>query len=136
MRYMLDTNTLVYVLNARSRHQALIERFRQESVHNMVFSSVALAELRYGVEKSVRHDANRAALRRLLDTLNVVPFDQRAAERYGTVRTRLEAAGTPIGPLDTMIAAHAACLNLILVTNNVREFSRVQGLHVENWIAD
>lgn len=136
MRYMLDTNTLVYVLNARPNHQAVIERFRQESARDMVLSSVTLAELRYGIEKSVRQEPNRVALRRLLGALNAVPFDANAAERYGTVRTRLEAAGTPIGPLDTLIAAHALCLGLILVTNNAREFSRVQGLRVENWIAD
>ena len=135
MRYMLDTNTLVYVLNARPHHQAVIERFRQENAYDMVSSSVTLAELRYGIEKSARHASNRAALRRLLGTLNVVPFDERAAEHYGTTRTRLEATGAPIGPLDTMIAAHALCLGLILVTNNTREFSRVQGLRVENWIA-
>ena len=134
MRYMLDTNTVVYVLNARPRHQAVIERFRLESPRDMVVSSITLAELRYGIEKSERRDANRPALRRVLSALNVVPFDERAADRYGAARARLEADGTPIGPLDTLIAAHALCLGLILVTNNTREFSRVDGLRMENWV--
>ena len=134
MRYMLDTNTVVYVLNARPRHQAVIERFRQEDSRDMVVSSVTLAELRYGIEKSVQRDTNRSALRRLLGALNVVPFEERAANRYGAVRARLETEGQPIGPLDTMIAAHALCLDLTLVTNNTREFSRVHGLRVENWV--
>ena len=134
MRYMLDTNTVVYVLNARPRHQAVIERFRQEDSRDMVVSSITLAELRYGIEKSGQRDSNLAALRRVLDALNVVAFEERAADRYGAVRARLEAAGQPIGPLDTLIATHALCLDLILVTNNTREFSRVPGLRVETWV--
>lgn len=134
MRYMLDTNTVVYVLNARPRHQAVIERFKLENPRDMVVSSITLAELRYGIEKSERLDASRSALRRMLDVLNVVPFDERAADRYGAARARLEVDGKPIGPLDTLIAAHALCLDLILVTNNAREFSRVHGLRVENWV--
>ena len=134
MRYMLDTNTLVYVLNARPRHQAVIERFKHEKPRDMVVSSVTLAELRFGIEKSALRDTSHLALRRVLEALNVVAFEAHAAERYGVVRAHLEAAGKPIGPLDTLIAAHALCLNLILVTNNTREFSRVQGLRVENWV--
>ena len=134
MRYMLDTNTVVYVLNARPHHQAVIERFRQEDARDMVVSSITLAELRYGIEKSVQRETNRSALRRLLGALNVAPFEERAADRYGAVRAHLEADGQSIGPLDTLIAAHALCLDLILVTNNMREFSRVHGLRVENWV--
>lgn len=134
MRYMLDTNTLVYVLNARPHHQAVIERFKRENPRDMVVSSITLAELRYGIEKSDRREATQQELRRVLEALNVVPFGERAAERYGTVRARLEADGQPIGPLDTLIAAHALCLNLTLVTHNTREFSKVHGLRVENWV--
>ena len=133
---MLDTNTVVYVLNARPRHQAVIDRFRLENPQDMVVSSITLAELRYGIEKSERRDANLPALRRVLSALNVVPFDERPADHYGAARARLEAVGTPIGPLDTLIAAHALCLGLILVTNNTREFSRVDGLRMENWVPD
>lgn len=134
MRYLLDTDILVYVLNARPHHQAVIDRFRRENPHDLAVSSITLAELRFGIEKSQRREASRRALDRTLEALNVIPFDIGAAERYGIVRARLEEDGTPIGPLDTLIAAHALYLNLTLVTHNTREFSRVQGLRVETWI--
>ncbi len=136
MRYMLDTNILVYVLNARPRHEAVLERFDREQAQDMVVSSITLAELRYGIEKSQRREANRRALHRVLRALNVLAFDAKAAETYGSVRAALEASGKPVGPLDTLIAAHALGLDVTLVTSNVREFSRVRGLRVESWISD
>ena len=135
MRYLLDTNILVYVLNARPGHEAVIERFDREDPQDLAVSSITLAELRYGIARSRRREANRRALRHVLEALNVVPFDARAAERYGTVRADLEAAGKPIGPLDTLIAAHALSLDLTLVTSNTREFSRVRRLRHEDWIS-
>ena len=134
MRYMLDTNVLVYVINARPHHEAVLERFDREPLEDLAVSSITLAELRYGIAKSRRRGANRKALRQALDALNVMPFDTRAADTYGTVRSELEAAGEPIGPLDTLIAAHALSLKLTLVTSNTREFSRVRRLRVESWI--
>ena len=134
MRYLLDTNTLIYVLNARPGHEAVIARFDREDPQDLVASSITLAELRYGVAKSRRREANRRALRYVLEALNVLPFDARAAARYGTVRAELEAAGKPIGPLDTLIAAHALSLDLTLVTSNTSEFSRVRRLRHEDWI--
>ena len=100
----------------------------------MVVSSITLAELRYGIEKSRYRDDNRTALQRVLRALNVVPFETKAAETYGTLRARLEAAGKPVGPLDTLIAAHSLALDLTLVSSNLREFSRVPGLRVESWL--
>ena len=135
MRYMLDTNILVYVLNAREHHQAVLERFDAEDPRDLVVSSITFAELRFGVEKSRRREASRKALHEALDAINVVPFDADAAETYGAVRAGLETSGRPIGPLDTLIAAHALSLDLTLVTGNVREFSRVRRLRVENWVA-
>ena len=135
MRYLADTNILVYVLNTRPNHQKIIERFRALPASDMVVSSISVAELQFGIAKSNRADASKAALRRLPSALNVVPFDEWAAEVYGQVRSTLESSGTPIGPLDTLIAAHALSLNLTVVTNNEREFSRVNGLRVENWAA-
>jgi tRNA(fMet)-specific endonuclease VapC len=134
MRYMLDTNILVYVLNARPHHQAVLDRFDRENPRDMVVSSITLAELRFGVEKSRQPAANRRALQHVLDVLNVAPFDAKAAQIYGSVRAGLEAQGKPIGPLDTLIAAHALSLDLTLVTNNAREFSKVRRLRVENWV--
>ena len=135
MRYMLDTNILVYVLNARPRHEAVIARFDDENPEDLVVSSITLAELRYGIEKSQRRERNRRALHRVLRALNVAAFDAKAAEAYGSVRATLEATGKPVGPLDTLIAAHALALDLTLVTSNLREFSRIRGLRVESWIA-
>ena len=135
MRYMLDTNILVYVLNARPRHEAVLARFDRVEPQDMVVSAITLAELRYGIEKSRRREANRRALDRVLRALNVLAFDAKAAESYGAVRATLEAGGKPIGPLDTLIAAHALALSLTLVTSNVREFSMVRGLRVESWIS-
>jgi tRNA(fMet)-specific endonuclease VapC len=134
MRYMLDTNILVYVLNARPRHLAVLDRFDREEPRDMVVSSITLAELRFGIEKSRQREISRGVLQHTLDALNVVPFDAKAAETYGSVRAGLEADGKPIGPLDTLIAAHALSLGLTLVTNNVREFSKVRRLRVENWV--
>ena len=135
MRYMLDTNILVYVLNASPRHEAVLARFDRVDPQDMVISSITLAELRYGIEKSRRLEANRRALNRVLRAFNVLAFDVKAAETYGAVRAGLESVGKPAGPLDTLIAAHALALNLTLVTNNVREFSLVRGLRVENWVS-
>ena len=134
MRYMLDTNILVYALNAREHHQAVLDRFDAEEASDLVVSSISFAELRFGVEKSRRREASRRALQQALAAINVVPFDAKAAETYGTVRAGLEATGRPIGPLDTLIAAHALSLDLTLVTGNVREFSRIRRLRVENWV--
>jgi tRNA(fMet)-specific endonuclease VapC len=134
MRYMLDTNILVYVLNAMPRHRDVLARFDGENPEDLVVSSITLAELRYGVEKSERRERNRHALDRVLSALNVAAFDAKAAEAYGSVRATLEASGKPVGPLDTLIAAHALALDLTLVTSNLREFSRIRDLRVESWI--
>ena len=134
MQFMLDTNILVYVLNARPKHESVLERFDREDPRDMVVSSITLAELRYGIEKSRYRDDNRTALQRVLRALNVVPFETKAAEIYGTLRARLKAAGKPVGPLDTLIAAHSLALDLTLVSSNLREFSRVPGLRVESWL--
>jgi tRNA(fMet)-specific endonuclease VapC len=134
MRYMLDTDTLIYVLNARPQHEAVLERFDREPPQNMVVSAITLAELRFGAAKSNRREATRRRMRHVLDALNVIAFEETAATQYAATRAALEAAGTPIGPLDTLIAAHAMSLRLTLVTGNAREFSRVPGLRSENWI--
>ncbi len=134
MRYMLDTNTLVYVLNARPQHLAVLQRFESEAPSMLCVSAITEAELRFGIEKSQRKDATLKNLHRVLDALNVAAFDTRAAESYGALRATLEIAGTPIGPLDTLIGAHALSLGLVLVTGNTREFERVKGLRIESWI--
>lgn len=130
LRYMLDTNICIYVL----KHQpaAVREAFNRHSEH-LCTSSVVLAELLYGAEKSAQPDHNRDVIERFAARLDVIPFDEGAAAHYGRIRADLERAGQPIGPYDLMIAAHARSRGLTLVTNNEREFQRIPGLLLENW---
>ena len=111
----------------------MLRRFEDYEVGEVGVSSVTAAELSYGAEKSSRRGQNLEALGAFLLPLEVLAFGPEAAAAYGRVRAALEKAGTPIGPLDTLIAAHAAGLGVTLVTNNVREFSRVPGLEIEDW---
>lgn len=130
MRFLLDTNICIYVINARPPH--VLERFRREAIGDIGISAITAAELAYGVAKS-GSARNRAALEKFLALLEIAAFDADACWRYGYIRTELELRGHPIGSLDTLIAAHALVLDATLVTNNMAEFSRVQGLRAENW---
>lgn len=128
---LLDTNICIYIINARP--PAVLARFHRYRLGEIGLSSVVAAELAYGVEKSAS-TRNREALRMFLAPLELLPFDDKASWTYGEVRADLERRGQPIGSLDTMIAAHALSLNATLVTNNTREFARVSGLRLENWV--
>jgi len=132
MKWMLDTDTCIALINRQPRD--LIKRLQTKAVGDVGISSITLAELRHGVAKSTRRDQNRAALDRFLLPLDIAAFDDLAADLYGTVRADLETAGTPIGPLDTLIAGHAVSLAVVLVTHNVAEFRRVTGLRLEDWL--
>jgi tRNA(fMet)-specific endonuclease VapC len=129
---MLDTNICVELI--RGRAARVFDRLRQHRVDAVAISSITLAELQYGVSKSARSARNAVLLAKFCAPLAIVPFDNQAAESYGSVRVSLEQTGKPIGPLDTLIAAHAMALDMTLVTNNEREFRRVVGLRVENWL--
>lgn len=131
-RYLLDTNICVELL--RGRAVQAFEKLKHCRVDEVGISSITLAELQYGVAKTARPARHTALLAEFCAPLAILPFDSRAAEVYGAVRTTLERAGTPIGPLDTLIAAHALSLGITIVTNNTREFRRVAGLSVENWL--
>lgn len=131
MQYLLDTNICVFVI--RQKPASVLQRFQQFSAGELGISVVTLAELRYGADKSANPAKNHSALDAFLAPLEIVDFDAEAADWYGKVRTDLEVRGCPIGPLDTLIAAHALRLGLPLATNNVGEFSRVTGLQVEDW---
>ena len=128
---LLDTNICIHVINARP--PAVLERFRKYRMGEIGLCSVVAAELAYGVAKS-GSARNREALEMFLAPLIILPFDVAALWAYGDLRAELERKGTPIGALDTMIAAHALSHKSILVTNNSREFARVPGLALENWI--
>ena len=112
----------------------MLNKFKQFSPGDIGISSVTLAELYYGVEKSSQIEKNRSALENFLLPLEILLFDDQAAIVYGEIRANLEKNGTPIGPLDLMIAAHTKSRGLTLVTNNTKEFVRIAGLLVENWV--
>ena len=131
MNYLLDTNICVFVI--RQKLQLVVRRFKEHLPDQLGISTVTLAELRYGADKSSNPSKNHTALDAFLAPLEIVDFDAECAECYGTIRAELESCGLPIGPLDTMIAAHALRLRLPVVTNNTREFSRVPGLTLEDW---
>jgi tRNA(fMet)-specific endonuclease VapC len=129
--YMLDTNICIYVI--KNRPAGLRERFN-ELAGELCISSITLSELQYGAEKSARRSLNLDGIARFTARLDILPFAAAAAVHYCQLRAELERAGRPVGPLDTLIGAHARSEGLILVTNNLREFARMPGLRVENWV--
>jgi tRNA(fMet)-specific endonuclease VapC len=131
MNYLLDTN--ICVLLIRQKSPQVLSRLTAQGIADVCISSITAAELQYGVHKSSQIDQNQQALNQFLLPLNILPFDSAAALRHGQIRATLERQGLPIGSLDTLIAAHALSAQLTLVTNNVREFSRVAGLSIEDW---
>ena len=128
---LLDTNICIYIINMRPPE--VLARFREYRLGEIGVCSVVAAELAYGVTKS-RSARNRSALEMFLAPLEVLPFNQAAVWAYGDLRASLEREGQPIGALDTMIAAHALSVDAPLVTHNTREFARVPGLRLENWV--
>lgn len=131
MRYMLDTNICIFLI--RKKSNKALKKLLQHEPEEICISAVTYAELVHGVEKSKAIERNRVLLTQLLSNIEIMNFDDKAAEEYGNIRTNLEEKGFPIGPLDTMIAGHARSLGYILVTNNTKEFNRVENLVVEDW---
>ena len=129
---LLDTNICIYIINAKP--PAVLVRFQQYRFGDIGLCSVVAAELAFGVAKS-GSARNRQALEMFLAPLTILPFDAAAVWAYGDLRAELERRGTPIGSLDTMIAAHALSQQAMLVTNNTREFAKVPGLQLDNWVA-
>lgn len=132
MKYLLDTNIVIGLSKGRPEVRT---RLAHLPAQNLLLSPVVLCELEFGIAKSQRPEANRAALALLVANLPVPDFNAEVAVHYGRIRAQLEAVGQPIGPNDLLIAAHALSIGATLVTDNVREFSRVPGLVVENWLA-
>lgn len=130
---LLDTNICIYIINAKP--PAVLARFAQYRLGDIGLCSVVAAELAFGVAKS-GSARNRQALEMFLAPLTVLPFDDAAAWAYGDLRAELERRGTPIGSLDTLIAAHALSQQALLVTHNTREFAKVPGLQLDNWAGD
>jgi len=134
MKYLLDTNICIYIINEKPKK--VLRKFEQYPVDEFAISSITHAELQYGVAKSKHKTKNQEALDEFLLPLTILPFHGKGlVERYGRIRAFLESTGKTIGPLDTLIAAHALSLNLTIVSNNIDEFSRIPNLKCENWVS-
>ncbi|WP_170304399.1 type II toxin-antitoxin system tRNA(fMet)-specific endonuclease VapC [Mariprofundus erugo] len=131
LKYMLDTNIVIYTIKNRPAH--VRDTFKLHD-GQMCISSVTFGELVYGAERSSQPERNLADIQGLVARLEIVPFDEHATEHFGQLRAELYNIGQPIGPYDMMIAGHARSMGLILVTNNEKEFARVPGLRLQNWI--
>lgn len=134
MKYMLDTNICIYIIKQKPVH--VLRKFKEHQLSDIVISSITFAELEYGVQKSVNVQKNSEALSLFVAPLDIVPYDDIAAVEYGAIRSALERSGRVIGAMNMLIAAHAKSLNLPIVTNNTKEFDRVSGLTVMNWVVE
>jgi len=130
--YMLDTNICIYLI--KNNPPQVRPHFERLQPGEILLSSIVLAELMYGISKSQYKNRNLAALELFLMPLEIVQFDMAAAEKYGDIRAILEQSGRTIGGNDLLIAAHAISLDATLITNNEKEFARVSGLRLENWV--
>jgi len=136
MNYLLDTNICIYIIK-KSPEKVIkkLESIPNDKGKNEIYlSSVTVSELYYGVEKSSQLEKNLEALKGFLTPFQIINFDHESAEVFGRVRSDLERKGTVIGPYDLQIASIAIAHDLVLVTNNIKEFKRVDGLNLENWV--
>ncbi len=131
MNYLLDTNILIFLL--KRGNKKLLDNISKREYGELSISSITLAELEFGAQNSSKPEQNRSVFLGALSAINVIDFDDNCAFEYGKIRKDLKENGTPIGPMDMLIAATALANNMIMVTNNVGEFSRVKGLKVEDW---
>ena len=131
MKYLIDTNICIYIINKRPA--AVIKKFKQFQLGKIGISTITVSELQYGVAKSTYRKKNEVRLEEFLAPLVILTYDQAAARVYGDIRFQLEKRGRLIGPLDLLIAAHAISQNLVLITNNNKEFKRIKKLKIENW---
>jgi tRNA(fMet)-specific endonuclease VapC len=132
--YMLDTDICIYIL--KKRPAAVLEKFSKMHRDQICISIVTYAELKYGAERSLSKKMNYEIIEEFVARLNILPWDEEAANHYAKIRHYLEGQGTPIGNMDLLIAAHARSRGYKLVTNNLREFSRVPDVKLENWVLD
>jgi len=132
VKIVLDTDICIYAINRK--RPGVLSRVRDYDIGEVGISSITYAELRFGVENSAKTEENLDRLERFLLPLEILPFDAEAGRQYGRIRVELKRLGCPIGSNDLLIASHALALDATLVTNNVREFSRISGLRVEHWV--
>ena len=131
MAHLLDTNTCIYFLNRAS--EKVVAHFQQLSPPEIKLSSITVAELYYGAEKSKARLNNWKNVENFVSTFEIMPFDEKSCKMYAKVRPALEKSGVPIGPMDLLIASISLANNFILVTNNIKEFERIKELKLENW---
>ena len=131
LKYLLDTNIVIYVLKRRPVEVLAVFN---TNASRMAISSITLSELMYGAEKSLNVNRNLEAIEEFVSHLDVLPYDAKASQHYGQIKAALERKGEIIGENDIHIAAHAISQGLILVSNNVKEFNRVPNLALENWV--
>lgn len=131
MIYMLDTNICIYII--KKKPQNVIKKFVNMKNNDICISSITYSELFYGVEKSSYKEKNLIALLTFLSNIEILSYNEKASINYGIIRASLEKKGKIIGPLDMLIAAHAMSINATLVTNNTKEFERIEGLKLANW---
>ena len=132
MLYILDTNTCIYFLNRSS--EKIITKMKGLSPSNIKLSTITVAELFFGAEKSRAQKKNWATVQSFIGHFELIPFDEKCCLHYAKIRAPLEKSGSPIAPMDLLIASTTLAHSLILVTNNVKEFKRIKGLSLENWI--
>ena len=132
MRYMLDTNICIYII--KRKPEKVLHKFLEFDIDEIGISTITLAELEFGIQNSSRPLQNKIALAEFILPLKIVSFDEIAAEKYGIIRSDLKKKGNLIGELDMLIAAHAKSIDCVLITNNEKEFKRVNNLIVENWV--
>ena len=132
MKYLLDTNICISIINKRPA--SVLNTIRSKHPDEISISSITIAELNYGAERSRNPHQNRIAILEFLIPFSLLDFDPRAASCYGKIRKELESNGTPIGPMDLMLASQATAYSLIFVTNNIKEFKRIDHLRLENWL--
>ena len=132
MRYILDSNTCIFLI--KKKPENVLKRLKAAMQDGIAMSAITLAELEFGIAKSEHKQKNADALAQFLSIVDILPFESKAAIAYGEIRADLQRKGLVIGSLDMLIAAHAKACNLILVTNNVQDFGRVEGLRIEDWV--
>lgn len=130
--YLLDTNICIYIINKSP--SSIVEIIKNLKPHQIKLSSISLAELQYGISKSINRKQNKKALLDFVSCFDIIEFDDIDAEVYGIIRADLEKRGQVIGPYDMLIAAQAISRELILVTNNTKEFLRIKNISIENWL--
>ncbi len=132
MKFLIDTNICIHIMN--NCPPEVIQRFKNVEIGLIGISSISISELHYGVYKSTRIKQNLKRLEEFLNPFEIYPYDENASRYYGKIRAQLEKQGAVIGPLDMLIAAHALSKDLILITNNEKEFKRIKSVKVENWV--